>query len=57
MFVCDGRDGGVIEHSLLSTDERTVRLHDDAVLVTIVYDLSLLTERMKLTQAKWIEMS
>jgi hypothetical protein len=57
MFVRDSRDGGVIEHPLLSPDERTVCLHDDAVLVTIIYDLSLLTERMKLTQAKRIEMS
>jgi hypothetical protein len=57
MFVRDGRDGEVIEHPLLSPDERTIRLNDDTVPVTIIYDLPLLAERMKLTQAKKFEMS
>ena len=57
MFVRDGCDDGVIEHPLPSLDERTVCLDDDAIRLTIIYDLSLLTERMKLTQAKKVGMS
>jgi len=57
MFVRNGRDDGVIKHPLLSPDERTVSLHDDVVLLTIIHDLSLLTERMELTEAKKFEMS
>jgi hypothetical protein len=55
MFIRDGRDGGVIKHPLLSPDERTVRLHDDTVLSTIIYNLSLLAKRMKLTQGRGSE--
>jgi hypothetical protein len=50
MFIRDGRDGGVVEHPLLSPDERTVRLYGDAAPSAITYDLSLLTEWVKLTQ-------
>ena len=52
MFIRDGCDNRVIKHALLSPDERTVRLHDDVIIVTIIHDLSLLTEWMKLTQVK-----
>lgn len=52
MFVCYGRDDGVVEHPPLSLDERTVCLYDDVVLLTIIHDLPLLAERMQLTQAK-----
>jgi len=52
MFVCYGCDDGVIEHPTPSLDERTVCLHDDAVFLTIIHDLSLLAEGVKLTQAK-----
>jgi len=57
MFVRDGRDGGVIEHPLPSLDERTVRLYYDTIIVAIIHDLSLLTERMELTQNNGFEMS
>jgi len=57
MFVCDRCDGRVIEHSLPGLDERTVRLHYDAILVAIIHDLSLLTERVKLVQKMGFEMS
>lgn len=57
MFVRDGCDDGVIEHPLPSLDERTVRLNGDAIRLTVIYDLSLLKEWMKLTQAKEIGMS
>ena len=57
MFFRDGRDNRVIEHALPSLDERTVRLYDDAIVVTIIYDLSLLTERVKLTKVKSLDMS
>lgn len=50
MFFRDGRDNRVVEHSLLSPNERTVRLHDDIVLLTKIHDSSLLTKRMKLTR-------
>ena len=52
MLSCDGRNGGMIKHPLLSLDEWAVCLYDDSVLLAIVYYLSLLTERMKLTQAR-----
>ena len=51
----DSRDNGVIEHALLGSDKRTVCLHDDPVLVTVIHNLSLLAERMKLAQAKSFE--
>ena len=61
MFGHDGRDDGVIEHVLhLRPDtkaERSVCLYDDPVLVTVIHDLSLLAERVKLTQAKRFEVS
>ena len=52
MFVCYGRDDGVIKHLPLRLDERTVCLHDDVILLTIIHDLSLLAEWMKLTPTK-----
>ena len=51
----DGRDNEVIERVLLRPDKRTVYLHDDDTLVTVIRDLSLLTELVKLTQAKRFE--
>jgi len=57
MLVRDGRDSGVIEHPLLSPDERTVRLYDDTGLLAIIYDFSLLAERVKLNRANGFEMS
>jgi hypothetical protein len=47
----------MIKHPLLSLDEWAVCLYDDSVLLAIVYDLSLLTERMKLTQARRLGIS
>ena len=55
MFVRDGCDGGVIEHPLPGLDEWAVRLYYDAILVAVIHDLSLLTERMKLAQRKRFE--
>ena len=52
MFVCYGRDDRVVEHPTPGLDEWTVCLHDDAILLTIIYDLSLLAEGVKLTQTK-----
>lgn len=52
MFLCYGRDDGVVEHLLPSLDERTVCLYDDVVLLAIIHDLPLLAERMQLTRAK-----
>ena len=57
MFIRDGRDDGVVEHPLLSPNERTVRLHDDTVILTVIYDFSLLTKRMKLTRLRKHEVS
>ena len=51
----DSRDNGMIEHPLLSPDKGAVCLDDDTVLVTVIHNLSLLAERMKLTQAKSFE--
>jgi hypothetical protein len=52
MFLCYGRNDRVIEHPPPSLDERTICLHDDAILLTVIHDLSLLTEWMKLAQVK-----
>lgn len=57
MFVRHGRDDGVIEHPPSRLNERTVCLHDDTVLLAIIYDLPLLAEWVKLIRAKQFEMS
>lgn len=56
VFKRDCSDGRVIIHSLLSPDEWTVCLYHDTVLLTIVHDLSLLTERVELTKTRrfWV---
>ena len=51
VFVRDGCDGGVIEHPLPSLDERAVRLHNNAFILTVIHDRPLLTEWVKLTKA------
>lgn len=48
VFIRDRRNGGMIKHPLPSSDERTVCLHHNAILLTIIYNLSLLKERMEL---------
>ena len=56
LFRC-GRDDGVIKHPPSCLNEWTVCLHDDSVLLAIIYDLPLLTEWMKLSRAKKFDMS
>lgn len=53
MLVRDARDGGMIKHPLPRLYKGAVRLHDDAVPLTVIHDFSLLTEGVELTKMRF----